>query len=399
MYINAKTFVGILLMFLISSTLFAQLDSNWKFNTYSSIYGGAAADENSIYFGNEGGEFYAISKSGEERWKLNLPGSIKSTPAVSKKAIYINTGEGMLYAINPKKGTIIWEKKLGEEKKYDLWDYYLSSPLIENDRLYLGLGDGNVVCVSLNDGEVLWSYKASDAVHATPVIEGNSLFIGSFDGFLYSLDKSNGELNWKFDTAGSTNYPNGEIQKKVVVNGNWVYVTCRGNYLYKINSETGVKDAEYFEPGSWIIAAPVLVGNNLLFGTSDSQKVRSVDKNTLKENWSATTTMRIYGQGIAAESNAYFTTFDGKVIQVNTSTGESQKVFQTQMSKENYSLIYNEQGYFRKDMLQLYGSNIAAAEKLLLLLGAFAGEGLKHDGQLIYGNSNGTLYSFTIGNE
>ncbi|QSE99151.1 outer membrane protein assembly factor BamB family protein [Fulvivirga lutea] len=399
MYINAKTFVGILSLALLSTTLFAQLEPSWKFNTYSSIYGGAATDGSSIYFGNEGGEFYALSQAGEERWQVNLSGSIKSTPAVSNKAVYINTGEGILYAINPKKGTIIWEKKLGEEKKYDLWDYYLSSPLIENDRLYVGLGDGNVTCVSASDGRIIWSFKTVDAIHATPVIDGSSLFIGSFDGFLYSLNKSTGELNWKFDTAGSTNYPNGEIQKKALVDVDWVYVTCRGNFLYKINKTTGAKDAEFFEPGSWIIAAPVLVGNNLLFGTSDSQKVRSVDKNTLKENWSATTTMRIYGQGIAAESNAYFTTFDGKVIQVNTSTGDSQVVFQTQTSKENYSLIYNEQGYFRKDMLQLYGSNIAAAEKLLLLLGAFAGEGLKHDGQLIYGNSNGTLYSFTIGNE
>lgn len=394
---NLNKLIILSILVLIPSVGQSQISPAWEFKTWSAIYGGANSDKKNIYFGNEGGELYSLTIQGDMNWMIQLDGAIKSTPALSDNTLYINTDKGLLYALNSKNGSTKWIIQFGEERRYDLWDYYLSSPVIANGKIYLGAGDGNVYCIGLSDGSVLWKYKTDGIVHSSAVIDGNSLFIGGFDGYLYSLDTNTGKLLWKFDTEGSKNYPNGEIQKKVIIHENAVFVTCRGNFLYKIDKASGEKLASYFEPGSWIIATPVIAQQSILFGTSDSQKIRCLDIKSLTEIWSSDVTMRIYSKGILNNDSAYFMTFDGRIFKADISNGALTQFFQSNQSKNSYPLIYNDEGHFRKDILQLYGSNIPAAEELLLSLGSFVAEGLTvNDELLIVGDSEGTLSTFKL---
>ena len=385
-----------LIFLTVSLSLQAQeLLPKWTFETHSAIYGSSASDGQYLYFGNEGGELYCLTREGILNWQLQLDGSIKSAPAVKGKSLIVNTDKGLLYCINAKNGKVIWQQQAGEERRYDLWDYNLSSPVIEEDKVFIGFGDGSIRSFALSSGEEMWRFQTDEVVHASPVILGESLYIGSFNGWLYKLNKVTGQVEWRFDTGGTNSYPNGEIQKAALVTKDMVYVTCRGNLLYEIEAGSGRELRSYTESGSWIIATPTMASGGLVFGTSDSQMIRHISLGDFQPSWSQSVSMRVFGKVEEANDRFLFGTLDGKVYLLDEN-GSIVSIYQTRESEANYDLVYGENGAIRKDILTLYGTNIAAAETLLLELGGFIADPLIIDDGLYIGNTTGTFYYFDL---
>ncbi|MDP4274495.1 MAG: PQQ-binding-like beta-propeller repeat protein [Bacteroidota bacterium] len=376
---------------------YGQDSLKWTFQAKSGIYTSAAADRNNIYFGSNDSNFYVLDKTnGNLKWKYKTNGQIKSQPALFDESVIINSSDGNLYSFDKNTGKILWIFKTKGEKRYDMWDYYLSSPITYQSTVYVGSGDGFVYAVGAKTGKLDWSFNTGDIVHATPVIEREKVFIGSYNGTFYSLDCKSGDLVWQFKTVGDRYFPKGEIQKGAAVYKNSIIFGSRDYNIYSLDLSTGRGLWNMKEKyGSWIIAIPFVYKDKIYFGTSDSHQFYSMNADGGNIEWALPINMRVYGSAASYNDRIYFGCFNGKLYGVNPRTGKIEYTFQTYSSREKYPSIYRENGEFREDF-QLYGSDMQGSEKKILDLGSILATPLIDEGVIYFGDSKGTFYALKL---
>jgi len=375
----------------------AQFTCNWKFKAKSAIYSSATTDSQNVYFGCSDSIFYALNKlSGEEAWRYQTLGSIKSKPCIFKDLIIFNNTEGKIFALNKDSGKLVWLYKTKGEKRYDMWDYYLSSPVTHNGQVFIGSGDSCIYSLNATTGNLNWKFKTLGIVHASAVINGNSLFIGGFDGYFYALNCQTGKLIWKFDTVGDRYFPKGEVQTAAAIYKNTVIFGSRDYNIYSLDINTGNGVWNMKERGSWVIATPFVHDENIYLGTSDSHKFYCLSAEDGEIKWTLPLNMRVYGTAASHSSSIIFGCFNGKTYSVNSQSGKVESIFQTNESKLHYPAIYNKEDHF-KEGFELYGKSPEQSEKTILGLGAFVASPLVEKGTLYCGDTNGYFYSIKCG--
>lgn len=382
-----------LLLFVLLSLATAAQQLLWKFKTGGRVYSSAAVHNNHVFIGSGDSCLYALDQqTGALLWKLRTGGALHSTPLVYNRTVYAASSDGLLYAVEETTGATRWTFRSGGEKMYDLWDYYLSSPIESDGVLYWGSGDRNIYALEPQTGQNLWHYTTGDVVHATPVVDSNRLYVGSFDGYLYCLDKKKGHLLWKFKTVGDTYFPKGEIQKAVAVHKGVVYVGSRDYNLYALDARTGTGHWNRKERGSWIIATPLVYGDNLYFGTSDSHQFYALGAGAGEDRWQMKLNMRVYGSAVAADSTIFFGCFNGKLYGVDAGSGRPTFLFQTEGSRKNYSSIYGDNDDFLPGFA-IYGEQFQESERQLHTLGSILSTPTIAGDILFFGASDGYVYA------
>jgi len=371
-------------------------DTQWKYKTGGRVYSSPLIADDTVYVGSGDHHFYALDKqTGKLNWSFRTGGSVHSSAAIKHNLVYFGSADGNLYAINKDSGALAWKFASGGEKKYGLWDYYLSSPTIADDLVYWGSGDGHLYAVDAISGNLKWKYDTGDIVHASPVVYKDKVIVGGFDGNMYSLNKNDGSLIWKFKTVGATYFPKGEIQRAALVEEDVVYFGSRDYNMYALDANTGRGKWNMKQPQGWIIATPLEHEGNIYFGTSDAHIFYSMNKQSGEVNWTIPVNMRVYGSAIIHGDLVYFGTFDGKILGVDHATGETEWQFQTGNSKQNYHTIYNENGEFREDFV-LYGADYEAPENMIHSLGSVLSTPVIDDGLIYFGSSDGHIYAVSL---
>ena len=378
------------------SVALSQYDVDWKFKTEGKIFGTALVDGDLIYVGSGDHKMYALEKeTGKKVWEFMTEGAVHSSPMLLDNVIVFGSRDGNLYAVNKNNGTKIWQFDSKGEKINGPWDYYLSSPKTDGKLVYWGSGDGHLYALDPSNGSLKWKFESKGIIHADPVISGDKVFIGSFDGHLYALNKLNGELIWKFDTLGAEYFPLGEIQKAVLVDKGTVYFGSRDYNIYALNENTGAVKWNMREPAGWIIATPMVLGDQIFFGTSDAHKFYSLNKNYGGPIWEMPLRMRVFGSGVAYNDQIIFGTFDGKIVATDVKTGDQKWEFQTQGSKKNYSTVFNEKGEYVEGF-SLYGKDMMETERKIIDLGSVLGTPVISGKSLYFGSSDGYLYALGL---
>lgn len=395
-YENMKqTFVLIIFTFL-SSALYGQGSLVWDFATQGRVYSSPSVDERTLYIGSSDSCLYALDKeNGRLKWKFRTGGEITSKPLLLKGSVIFNSTDGLIYSVDKSNAKVQWRFRTKGETRYDLWDYYLSSPVHADGKVFVGSGDGNLYALEAESGKLAWQFKTDNIVHATPSIHRNKVYIGSFDGYFYALNRDNGDLVWKFRTVGDAYFPQGEIQKGATIHKNSVLFGSRDFNVYCLDIETGRGLWNRKERGSWIIAKPLVVGDMVYFGTSDSHRFCALYAKNGYEKYSFPLNMRVYGEAIQFETNIYFGCFNGKLYKLDTLQGVLEEVFQTHGSKKNYHLVYNELDEFKAGF-ELYGKDLKASEKQILDLGAILSTPIVDNGMIYFGDSNGYIYGYKL---
>lgn len=388
-----KRIIVSLLISINVSLLFSQENLLWKYSTKSRIYSSPVISGDIVYFGSNDASLYALNKTnGSKIWTYSTNGQLKSTPCIHKNTIIFNSTDGYVYSCDKKTGKLIWKFQTGGEKVYDLWDYYTSSPLLYGDNIFIGSGDGSVYSLDANTGEKLWQYQTQGIVHATPVIADNKILVGSYDGFFYALDHKTGELVWKFNTIGDRYFPKGEVQNGALVYKNSVIFGSRDYNIYSLNIATGEGFWNMKEHGSWIIATPLKVGENIFFGTSDTHTFYCMNGDSGEVVWTKKLNMRIYGTAAYINNSVYFGCFNGKIYGVDVSSGKDTFVFQTAESKEGYPSIFEDETKFI-DTFDPYGPDMGASETKILNLGSILSSPIVEHNIIYFGDSNGNFYA------
>ena len=139
---------------------YSQGDILWKFNTKDRIYSSPIIDGDIAYIGSGDHYFYAINKkTGYKVWDFKTGGAIHSSPFILNNLVYFASKDGNLYAVDKTDGSLNWKFESEGEKKYDLWDYYLSSPKGDEETIYWGCGDGNLYAIEGSNGQLKWKFK------------------------------------------------------------------------------------------------------------------------------------------------------------------------------------------------------------------------------------------------
>ncbi|WP_182956531.1 outer membrane protein assembly factor BamB family protein [Pedobacter gandavensis] len=311
---------------------------------------------------------------------------------IHEDIVIFSSADGKVYALDHRNGKLRWSYTTKGEQQYDAWDYYLSSPVVSKNIVYLGSGDSSVYALDLASGKQIWSFKTGGIVHASPVIKDEKVLIGSYDGFFYALNAKTGGLIWKFKTVGDLYFPKGEIQRAAVTNEKDVFFGSRDYNIYSLNLKTGTGQWNRKEPGSWIIAPPLLYQDKLYVGTSDTHQFHSMGTTYGDIKWTLPLNMRVYAAASMMNNELVFGCFNGRIYFVNPESGKVNASFQTEESKKNYAALFDEKDKVRKD-IDPDGKNYLEVERRILALGAILSSPTVENDQVYFGDSNGFFYA------
>lgn len=145
----------------------------------------AAIRGNMVYFGTEGGTFFAIEVNANQPdrsrvvWTYRDPQhgqSIRSSAAVTDKLIVYGSQGKSAYALDPATGQRKWQ--LSERSHVD------SSPAIAGRRVVVATTGGKLQVVDTM-GQEEWSFGAGGGFAASPIVVDGKIILGNTDGTLY----------------------------------------------------------------------------------------------------------------------------------------------------------------------------------------------------------------------
>jgi outer membrane protein assembly factor BamB/predicted phosphodiesterase len=271
------------------------------------------------------------AQSGRQLWRTPLASSVKNTPAAYKDTFIATTVTGEVVALNAADGKRRWSYQLGERS--ERWVF--SAPRVHNSRVYVGPGP-HFTALDGDSGKPLWvrtDINNSDWIssYVSPAADEKQVYMGFFWGSngLLSLDADSGKTLWTIENARDTS-------GSPVLDGNGALYVMRGEYLQKLNTQTGETIWRFHVAEIWNPATPLLA-NGLVYAASGSGKVFAIDAGSGTEKWSwqcgddlsqmlayrrssrtIVSSPRIAGDCIAIGCN------DGRLVGLHAATGQQE---------------------------------------------------------------------------
>jgi outer membrane protein assembly factor BamB len=184
--------------------------ANWKFTaggTLGCIEASPVVEANgeSIYFGSEDGNFYALdTRDGKEKWRFAAEGPINGAAALDEEGhIYFGSEDGHVYCLEPETGALVWQ--FPGAGKPATGHFYSSPALDEEGRsLYIGAADFTLYALDMDRGRLRWSHETGSKIISSPVIgHDHTVYAASLGGFLYAQEPD-GSAKWIFKAANRT---------------------------------------------------------------------------------------------------------------------------------------------------------------------------------------------------
>ena len=145
-----------------------------------------AMKEDRIYFGTEGGTFYAMTfpTTGPANptitWQYRDPQRnqpIRAAAAVGDQIVVYGSQGKSIYGLDPASGEEKW--KLPTRSRIE------SSPVIAGNRVVAATAAGKIYLLDATSGEVKWEYDAGGGFIASPAVVEGKTILGNTDGTLY----------------------------------------------------------------------------------------------------------------------------------------------------------------------------------------------------------------------
>ena len=272
----------------------------WSFDPGVRIWDRAyASDGRRLFIGIQDGKYIALDPAnGKKLWEASLGINSQMPPFISDGVVYVPTtfagpdtpgdpnGKAALFALSVDDGEIIWSFESG--------NYILQTPYKQGDTIYLAGsfsspkvvdegGHMRVYALNANDGSVKWAYESEDGFTKQIYATENVVSYIAYQDFLVGVDANNGELLWRKDTGNWV--PTFAGYKDVV------YYGSANTVVHAIQADSGEALWTYNIPEgtfNYLIGAPVLLGNELVFLTQVGE-IFSLDSTTGEFLWQVST--------------------------------------------------------------------------------------------------------------
>ena len=272
----------------------------WSFDPGVRIWDRAyASDGRRLFIGIQDGKYIALDPAnGKKLWEASLGINSQMPPFISDGVVYVPTtfagpdtpgdpnGKAALFALSVDDGEILWSFESG--------NYILQTPYKQGDTIYLAGsfsspkvvdegGHMRVYALNTNDGSVKWAYESEDGFTKQIYATENVVSYIAYQDFLVGVDANNGELLWRKDTGNWV--PTFAGYKDVV------YYGSANTVVHAIQADSGEALWTYNIPEgtfNYLIGAPVLLGNELVFLTQVGE-IFSLDSTTGEFLWQVST--------------------------------------------------------------------------------------------------------------
>jgi outer membrane protein assembly factor BamB len=151
----------------------------------------AAMHEGRVYFGTEGGTFFAIdvpADGGQPKvaWPYRDPRRgqpIRSAAAVTDQLVVYGSHGKAIYGLDPATGKEKWKPVITRSR-------IESSPVIAGNRVIAATAAGKIYLLDANTGEIKWEHDTGGSFTASPAVADNRIILGNGDGTLYCFGKA-----------------------------------------------------------------------------------------------------------------------------------------------------------------------------------------------------------------
>ncbi len=373
----------IIFMLLALTNLSGQsLELNWSLQTDGRIVAGPVIDESKAYVGNEKGKFLAIDlKTGQPVWEVETAGNIQAKAVLIDDLVFFESAN-TFYSLNKENGEEVWKYSRHQDPekfalrgvdylyKLDPFDDKRSSGFVHNGIIYVGTSHGKVLGLNAKSGSLEFSFMSDDQapIRATPLVHEGKLYYGDWNGKVYCYDLKNRSQLWRQKTYDEKPYATfGGIASEFIEHQGKLFFGARNPMLKVLRTEDGQADWSYTDAeGGWLIGDPVIMYDTLYIGGSDNFSMLAFDAANGKLLWKNKRTKNIYGKPIVSinlviysTGNAYNPKDKGEIVMLERITGNS---------IAEYEIPSN----------------------------AFSSPVLAKDQLVIFGSTDGTLYSLRI---
>ncbi|SNS44739.1 Outer membrane protein assembly factor BamB, contains PQQ-like beta-propeller repeat [Ekhidna lutea] len=325
---------------------FAQaLSLDWSFQTSDRILAASLIQDETIFVGNEGGDFYALDLQGNEKWKIETGGNIQAKATWVDGNVFFESAN-VFYLVNAKNGKQIWKFNTGMEPfifkyeerewpyKIDPFDDKRSIATYHSGIIYVGSGDGNVYGLNASNGLVVKTYPADEnaPVRSSPFVKDDRLYFGDWEGMVYCYSLDSDKLIWKKKTyRGEKPYGTfGGVVSEFLAYDGLLFFGARNYMLNVLDIETGEKEWTYTDAKKgWVIGDPVIYKDTLYIGGSDNYSMLAFDPIIGRPIWSQNGGKNIYTKPIVTEEwviytagNGYNPKDSGAIFLLNRKSGE-----------------------------------------------------------------------------
>lgn len=231
----------------------------------SVAFAGCAADAGPAYRGNDGrsGEYDGVGVVDLQQivWKQRLDAPIDGSPAIAGNTVYVATRKGVLAALDTGDGTVRWDTDLGAPA--------FGTPVVMKRRVLVGTDHG-LEAVD-REGAKQWAFETG-AIEAAPLVLDAVAYVGTRSNRALAIDAVGGSLIWEAITAGP------------------------------------------------IVAAPVRVGDDVVFGSTDGG-VYCLDRATGEPRWTWSAGAPV--RGLAAAGERVYVAAGSQLIALDGDSPES----------------------------------------------------------------------------
>jgi eukaryotic-like serine/threonine-protein kinase len=372
----------------------ASCETAWIHATQGPNFATPVVDERWVYIGSGDGDIHALdATTGKPHWRFSTGAPVDSTPVIAGDRLFFQGRDGYLHALDKHHGEPIWRVASGEPGPVDFWDFTLAAPAVADGKVLLASGDGSMRALAVETGSEYWRFETDGALRGQPLIVGQRVYFGSFDGWFRALDLRTGELLWQFKTVGSTHFPEGAIQGSASHHEGVIYFGSRDYNLYALDAQTGAGRWNQRTP-SWVIGAPLVEGDRVYFGTSDSLTLHATHRLTGIPVWERSLRARVFAEPILHDGLVYIGAFNGLFHAIVPEDGQVVRRFETLGSRSNRNRVYDDQDQWQAGFRNKYREGRGMdAEQLILDLGAIASRATVHEDLLIFASSDHHVYA------
>ncbi|WP_226668074.1 PQQ-binding-like beta-propeller repeat protein [Microbulbifer aggregans] len=157
----------------------------------------AIGSDGTVYVGTR--EYYqsyliAFSPDGSVKWRYQTENSVNSSPALGQNGdVYFYDDDGFIYSLT-KAGELKWKYYTGFETTTSWW----WSPVVgSNDTIYTGTAKGELIALD-KAGQLLWIFDPLGTPFTPVIASDNSVYFGTGNGHLYALN-GDGSLKWRYE--------------------------------------------------------------------------------------------------------------------------------------------------------------------------------------------------------
>lgn len=175
-------------------------DERWRFDGAEDRYiASPLITEEGIFAPSADRHLYALDYEGNLLWEpFQTEEPLWASPVYSESCncLYQVSMDRYLYAIDPQTGALRWQSQ-------DLGGPMVSHPAVSEDGLiYVSTFGNEVIAISEENQEIAWRFSTADWAWASPVVDGDQLYASDLTGTLYALDAQTGQLNWQLQPGG-----------------------------------------------------------------------------------------------------------------------------------------------------------------------------------------------------